>query len=246
MVWTVVENKAVRSLRHRKTSGSRKQRPAHGSDLWDLTWVREPQQDRSARTRANLLDAAEKLLASEGMSGVTVARVTRLAGSSNGSFYHYFQDKRALLYAVVERRAIEVSVTVTQGLDPQVWADVPILDILEGYVRFSLKSGKRNAGVQEAQQVLAQQDPNVAARWARTNRETRAAIMAILEPKLEQVGHPEPRAALEMMFEVLRSMVNRRLRSQSRGAEVPLPKQSEEVFVRELRAMSAGYLQIPD
>jgi AcrR family transcriptional regulator len=211
-----------------------------------LKWVREPQQDRSARTRANLLDAAEKLLAAEGMSSVTVAKVVKLAGSSNGSFYHYFQDKRALLYAVVERRAIEVSVTVTQGLDPEIWADIPILDILEGYVRFSLKSGKRNVGVQEAQQVLAQQDPNVAARWARTNRETRAAIMAILEPKLEQVGHPEPKDALVIMLEALRSMVNRRLRGQVRGSDVALPKQTEEVFVREMRAMAAGYLQIPD
>ena len=221
-------------------------RPSHRNDLWDLRWVREPQQDRSARTRANLLDAAEQLLAAEGMSGVTVAKVAKLAGSSNGSFYHYFQDKQALLYAVVERRAIEVSVTVTQGLDPEIWADVPILDILEGYLRFSLKSGKRNAGVQEAQQVLAQQDPNIAARWARTNRETRAAILAILEPKLDQVGHPEPKEALVLMLEVLRSMVNRRLRSDSRGADSPLPKQSEEVFVQEMRAMSAGYLKIPD
>ena len=229
-----------------KTAKKQHARPSYRSDLWDLKWVREPQQDRSARTRANLLDAAEQLLAAEGMRGVTIAKVTKLAGSSNGSFYHYFQDKSALLYAVVERRAIEVSVTVTQGLDPEVWAEVPILDILEGYVRFSLKSGKRNAGVQEAQQVLAQQDPNVAARWARTNRETRAAIMAILEPKLAQIGHAEPGAALEMMLEVLRSMVNRRLRSQLRNTDVQLPKQSEEVFVQEMRAMSAGYLQIPD
>ena len=229
-------------------SASQKQqtRPSHLSDLWDLKWIREPQQDRSARTRANLLDAAEKLLAVEGMGGVTIAKVTKTAGSSNGSFYHYFQDKRALLYAVVERRAIEISVTVTQGLDPSVWADVPILEILEGYLRFSLKSGKRNIGIQEAQQVLAREDPNVAARLARTNRETRAAIMAILEPKAEEIGHPEPMEALVLMYEVLRSMVNRRLRSHLRGSDPSLPKQSEELFVGELRAMAAGYLQIPD
>ncbi len=227
-------------------SEKQRARPSHGNDLWDLKWVREPQQDRSARTRSRLLDAAESLLASEGMNGVTIAKVTKLAGSSNGSFYHYFQDKKALLYAVVERRAIEVSVTVRQGLDPEVWADVSVLDILEGYVRFALKSGKRNAGVQEAQQVLAQQDPNIAARWARTNRETRSALMTILEPKLSQVGHPEPKDAVVLMHEVLRNMVNRRLRSLVQGSDMTMPKQSEEVFVREMRAMTAGYLQIPD
>ncbi len=229
-----------------KTSSGEITRISHRSDLWDLKWVREPQQDRSARTRTNLLDAAEQLLASEGISGVTIAKVTKLAGSSNGSFYHYFQDKKALLYAVVERRAIEVSVTVTQGLDPELWAEVPILDILEGYVRFSLKSGKRNAGVHEAQQVLSREDPNVAARWARTNRETRTAIMAIMEPKLQQIGHHEPKNALLLILEILRSTINRRLRGYPQGSDGSLLKQSEEVFVQEMRALAAGYLQIPD
>ncbi len=221
-------------------------RPAAGRDLWDLKWVREPQQDRSARTRAKLLDATEELLAKEGIAGVTIVKVTKLAQSSNGSFYHYFQDKQALLYAVVERRAIEVSVTVTQGLDPELWADVPVIDILEGYVRFALKGGKRTSGLLEAQQVLAREDANIAERWDKTNKETRRAIMAILEPKLDQVGHPKPKEALHLMFETLRAMVNRRLQIDNPTHPTLLPKQSEDAFVREMRAMTAGYLQIQD
>ena len=223
-----------------------RQRPATSNELWDLKWVREPQQDRSARTRNKLLDATEELLAREGLPGVTIAKVTRLAHSSNGSFYHYFEDKKALLYAVVERRAIEVSVTVTQGLDPEVWSDVQVLDILEGYVRFSLKSGKRSPGLLEAQQLLAREDANIAQRWDRTNRETRRAIMAILEPKLDQIGHANPREALHLMFETLRAMINRRLQMGSPGQSTLMPKQTEEVFVGEMRAMAAGYLQIRD
>lgn len=223
---------------------SSRQRPLTSSELWDLKWVRDPQQDRSARTRCKIMDATEQLLTSEGLGGVTIAKVTKQAGSSNGSFYHYFQDKNALLYAVVERRAVEITVTVAQGLDPEIWADVPLIDILEGYVRFSLKSGKRSPGLLEAQRVLAQEDPNVAMRLSKTQRETRQALMVILEPKLDQIGHPDPQVALRLMLETLRALINRRLRGQSQSNSALLPKQSEEAFVGELRAMAAAYLQI--
>ncbi len=223
-----------------------RKRPTTSSELWDLKWVREPQQDRSARTRNKLLDAAEEILSKEGIGGVTIAKVTKLAESSNGSFYHYFEDKKALLYALVERRALEVSVTVTQGLDQETWAKVPVLDILEGYIRFSLKSGKRSAGLLEAQQLLARDDANIARRWEKTNQETRRAIMAILEPKVEQVGHPRPLEALHLMLETLRAMINRRQQIGVSSQPNLMPKQSEETFVREMRAMAAGYLQIAD
>ncbi len=219
-------------------------RPSTSSELWDLKWVREPQQDRSARTRSKLMDATEQLLTSEGIGGVTIAKVTKLASSSNGSFYHYFQDKSALLYAVVERRAIEITVTVAQGLDPEAWEDVPLIDVLEGYVRFSLKSGKRSPGLLEAQRVLAQEDTNIAARLQKTNKETRQALLRILEPKLDQIGHPEPEVALRLMVETLRAMINRRLRGHSQSNSALLPKQSEEAFIGELRRMTAAYLQI--
>jgi len=213
------------------------------SAIWDLKWTREPQQDRSTRTRGKLLDAAEKLLATEGIRGVTIASVTKLANSSNGSFYHYFQDKQALLYAVVERNAIDISVTVTHGLDPETWEDVPIIDILEGFIRFSLKAGKRNIGVLEAQQQLAKEDANIAARMDKTRRETQAAIMRIMEPKLDQIGHPDGRDALEFIYDVLRIVINQRLRRIASNERSGRPRQTEEMFIRELRQMAAAYLQ---
>ena len=229
-----------------RRSSAQEQRGNAPRELWDLKWVREPQQDRSAQTRGKLMDAAESLLAEEGMSAVTIARVTRRAQSSNGSFYHYFQDKKALLYAVVERRAIEVADTVARGLEPAQWESVPVIDILEGYVRFSLKSGKRNIGVLEAQRVLAMEDAHIAARWARTNQETRASLMRILRPKFAEIGHREPRVAVELLLESLRAMINMRLRGYLPGAKSGLPRMSEEAFVKELRLMASRYLSISE
>lgn len=58
-----------------------------------------------------MLDATLDLLAEGGLQAVTVAAVSRAAGTSNGSLYHRFRDRTGLLLAVQERAlgAIEES-----------------------------------------------------------------------------------------------------------------------------------------
>ena len=91
-------------------------------DIWDLRWVREPQQDRSARTRAQLLDATETILDKEGIDGLTITKVAKEAGCSVGSLYHHFQDKQTIVYAVLDRLTDEVLLTAEEGLELSRWA----------------------------------------------------------------------------------------------------------------------------
>ncbi|MBT4162063.1 MAG: TetR/AcrR family transcriptional regulator [Gammaproteobacteria bacterium] len=212
-------------------------------EIWDLKWIREPQQTRSAKTRAKLLDAAEELIEKEGMQGITVAKVTKLASSSVGSFYHYFQDKEALVYAVFERINAEALATAKQGLDPEDWADVPLTDIIEGYVRFSLKRGKLSPGIMQAQQKLEIEDPFLAERIQKFRQEIQAALMALLKPKFHQVDHENPLKAVELMLEVVRNMVSKRLESYVPGNPPAVPKLSDEDFIQELCRLAAAYLQ---
>ena len=46
----------------------------------DLHWVREGQQDRSRKTQAALLDAAEELFAKHGTGGATISGISSAAG----------------------------------------------------------------------------------------------------------------------------------------------------------------------
>ena len=62
------------------------------------TWERRP-----ARRRTDLLDAAERLFADQGLSATTVADITDAAGISKGSFYGYFPSKDALVEALNRR-----------------------------------------------------------------------------------------------------------------------------------------------
>src|SRR3954471_20612399 len=62
---------------------------------------RRNQAQRSAATRAALLDATLECLVQDGYANTTTARVSERAGLSRGAHLHHFQTRSALLAAAV-------------------------------------------------------------------------------------------------------------------------------------------------
>ena len=60
---------------------------------------------RGMKSRALVLDAAERVMAQHGFDTATVARVVEEAGIPMSSVYHYFGSKDRILLAVMERGA---------------------------------------------------------------------------------------------------------------------------------------------
>lgn len=60
---------------------------------------------RGARSRALVLDGAERVMAEHGYAGATIARVVAETGIPASSIYHYFGSKDGVLLAVMERGA---------------------------------------------------------------------------------------------------------------------------------------------
>ena len=61
---------------------------------------KQPQQERSRRMQARILQAAVRVLAEEGALGFTTTAVADEAGISVGSLYQYFPNKHALVLAL--------------------------------------------------------------------------------------------------------------------------------------------------
>ena len=61
---------------------------------------KQPQQERSRRMRARILEASLRVLRDEGPLGFTTTRVADAAGISVGSLYQYFPNKHALVMAL--------------------------------------------------------------------------------------------------------------------------------------------------
>lgn len=67
----------------------------------------EPRQQRSRDTYDRILDIAAQVFTDRGYAETTTNKVAEAAGISIGTFYHYFQSKDALLYALAERHHSE-------------------------------------------------------------------------------------------------------------------------------------------
>ncbi|MBY4674993.1 TetR family transcriptional regulator [Marinobacterium sp. CAU 1594] len=64
----------------------------------DIAARKQPQQKRSERLVADILQAATRVLTHEGAQCFTTARVAEVAGVSVGSLYQYFPNKEAILF----------------------------------------------------------------------------------------------------------------------------------------------------
>src|SRR5690242_388082 len=54
--------------------------------------------------RAEILDAAEQLIAEHGLHGAPLAAIAKQAGVAVGTLYNYFADRDALIAALFEQR----------------------------------------------------------------------------------------------------------------------------------------------
>lgn len=58
---------------------------------------------RSEARRAQILDAARDCFRRNGFHGASIAQICRQAGMSAGHIYHYFENKEAIIAAIVEQ-----------------------------------------------------------------------------------------------------------------------------------------------
>lgn len=92
--------------------------------------------EQQARTRADLVAAATKLLVKNGFHATTVDQIAAEAGYSKGAVYSNFDSKEALFLAVYDER-------VARGV-AQVEAAIREFGVLEGLSRVTTARAKRD------------------------------------------------------------------------------------------------------
>lgn len=84
---------------------------------------KRPVQQRSQRLVDALVEAAGQVVAEHGLNALTTVRVAERAGVSVGSLYQYFQNKDALLAALVDRMNRELGQAVHAAAPTLIDAD---------------------------------------------------------------------------------------------------------------------------
>ncbi len=210
-----------------------------------LQWVNAPQQARSQRTMENILDAAEAILLERGLDAVTIPGVVKAAGSSVGAFYARFPDKRALL-ETVHQRACERALAQTDALlDPTRWEAASMRDIVRAGVRLAVEVFGSRQNIMNAFAAAFAGDVGFAARRATTAVTIGERLSALVLSRRDQIGHPQPRRAVEMALRVVTATLEQRNAFAVSG--LPDVSVSDAVLVRELDRMVCAYLGIaPD
>src|SRR5260370_2991963 len=69
---------------------------------------RPPQQERSERTLAAILDVASSLFAEVGFEATTMTAIAARSNTSIGGLYHYFPDKNSIVLALLHQYGLAV------------------------------------------------------------------------------------------------------------------------------------------
>jgi AcrR family transcriptional regulator len=80
---------------------------------------RRTQAERTAATRASLIDAGRKLFGERGFADVGTQEIVVEAGVTRGALYHQFDDKKGLFVAVyddIEQRVVRQIATAVAGV----------------------------------------------------------------------------------------------------------------------------------
>ena len=163
-------------------------------------------QERSRETRDRLLDAVEIVWTRDGMDGATVPAIADEAGVAVGSVYRRFPDKDALLRGTYERFFERASANNAAQLAPALWAGKTPAEIIamaiDGMVRgHRLKRALLKALIHYGE---CHDDPAFRRKALALRTTTMAQLTELLLRHARDFGHPEPRAAVELVLTVVR------------------------------------------
>src|SRR2546425_12167828 len=70
---------------------------------------RRRQEDRTRRSRAQILSAALALFSRRGYHGTSIRDIAQAARASTGNVYHHFPDKETIFNALIEQYLVAIS-----------------------------------------------------------------------------------------------------------------------------------------
>lgn len=216
------------------------QSPDHSSDA-EARGVRPPRQARSRQTLERIVRAAEDLIDDRSFEEVSVAEIVDRSGSSTGSFYTRFEDKRALLTFLDDRFAARARQMWESALDPERWQGAPLAAVLRHFVEVMVTVSRQKGGFLRS--LFCQARCHRKGSVLRRGAEMSAWVVELLTRLLAghpEVTHPDPKRALALGLLFVGATVRELVTFENLGL-FPLDLEDHEI-VEELSRAFASYL----
>ena len=160
-------------------------------------------QPRAEARRAQILCAAADCFRAHGFHGASIAQISRAAGMSAGHIYHYFENKEAIIAAIVARD-LERLLTLTAEMRSACNVKEAMLECVATGVEDNLDP--RYAGLNLEIVAEASRNARVAEIVRNADRACRESLAVTLSDMRRASGHEDDDATIAAMVEVLAAM----------------------------------------
>jgi AcrR family transcriptional regulator len=158
---------------------------------------------RAAARRQQILAAAAQCFREHGFHGASIARISKIAGMSAGHIYHYFENKEAIIGAIVAQD-LETLLTLTAELR----AACNVRDALIERAAEGVLDQLDPDGAALKVEIVAEaaRNPRVARIVREADATCRRELMVTIHAIRSAAGHDDTAEATADMVEVLASL----------------------------------------
>jgi AcrR family transcriptional regulator len=148
-----------------------------------------PRTSRGARTAARLRAAAREVFAERGFAAARVEDIVAVAGVSHGTFYTYFENKSAVLDALIDATSVALLAVVDEP-----WEGDDVADTIEAVIARFVEVFAADADVIRAWLEASAHEPHFRQRLRQVRSGYVDRVATQVEPALADTHH-SPRAA---------------------------------------------------
>lgn len=155
-------------------------------------------EDRVKRRRTQIIDAARACVRDDGFHAASISRIAATAAMSAGHIYKYFENKEAIMTALIEHDMDEFMLLISQVVRPE---NRNIESVIDSFVTKlpSILESDRTALWLEIQ-AEAGRNPRVKEMAQRAANRFRETIRKVIEPVLEGNTEEEIDTRVEMLL----------------------------------------------
>jgi len=176
-----------------------------------------PQQQRSRESLERILDAAESLIRERGFEAMTIAEVVERSGSSVGSLYARFRNKRGLLQAVQGRYVDRVETALAAAMAGS--TDDRLEDCVNRVVGHLCDYLLNDPKLFRAFILEAVFDARIRGQGEKISGARRDMVTEALLQHRAEIGHPDPVLAARWFYTLCLAVLRERI-TFGEGAEL--------------------------
>mgnify|MGYP001128628596 CR=1 FL=1 len=169
--------------------------------------ARAPRQERGIQTKELIVQAAQRLFAANGFHKTSSKQIVREAGVSVGSFYGYYDDKKAVFIDVIAAHALQVMERIRASLAKPDLGDDP-RSMIAAMVDMAIEAHSTDKELHREAITMRYTDADIARILNDYEDEVTTMLVPYLDVLGEQIKATDHEAASRLIFLAVEEIVH--------------------------------------